>query len=100
MARRIVWAPKASKDFLAAIDFIAADAPANARRVADRVLRRVESLATMATGRPGRVADTYEAYVLRTSLIIAFELPDKSTINILRIIHAKRNWPEGEWPEQ
>ena len=98
MTRRIIWAPKASKDFLAAIDWIEADHPPNAHRVAERVLKRVASLAAVATGRPGRVAGTYESYVPRTSLIIAFQLPDKTTLQILRIIHAKRNWQDSEWP--
>ncbi len=98
MARRIIWAPKATRDFLAAIDFIEADSKVNGSRVADRLLKRVESLAAMATGRAGRVAGTYEVYMPRTSYIIVFELPDKSTIHVLRVIHAKRNWPEGEWP--
>jgi toxin ParE1/3/4 len=99
MARRIVWAPKASRDFLGAIDFIERESPTAARRVSERILKRVESLSEMATGRPGRVSGTYEIFVLRTSHVIAFELPDKSTLHILRIIHAKRNWPEGEWPQ-
>ena len=94
MTRGIVWAPKASKDFLAAIDWIEADHPINAHRVAERV----DSLAAMATGRPGRVAGTYESYVPRTSLIIAFQLTDKSILQILRIIHAKRNWQSDQWP--
>jgi plasmid stabilization system protein ParE len=98
MARRIIWAPKATKDFLAAIDFIESASLLNARRVADRVLKRVESLALTATGRPGRVPGTFEAYVPRTSLIIAFELPDKGRLHILRIIHVARDWREGEWP--
>ena len=98
MARRIVWGPKATRDFLGAIDFIESDSPQNARRVANRLLRRVESLANMATGRPGRVAGTYEAYVPRSSLIVAYQLPDAATLHILRIIHAKRNGQEGEWP--
>ena len=99
MTRRIAWAPRATRDFLAAIDWIEAEHPVNAQRVAKRVLDRVEGLASMATGRAGRVPGTYEVHVARTSLIIAFELPDKQSINILRLIHAKRNWLEGEWPE-
>ncbi len=99
MARRIIWAPKATRDFLAAIEYIEAESPIDAGRVATRVLKRVESLAVTSTGRPGRVSGTYESYVPRTSLIIAFELPDKGRLHILRLIHVKRDWREGEWPE-
>jgi toxin ParE1/3/4 len=31
--------------------------------------------------------------------IIAFELPDKQTLRVLRIVHGARDWPAGGWPE-
>jgi toxin ParE1/3/4 len=99
MPRQVIWAPKATKDFLAAIDFMEADSAINASRVANRVVKRIESLAQNAIGRPGRVSGTYEASIPHTSLIIAFELPDKSKLHILRIIHMRRNWRTDEWPE-
>jgi toxin ParE1/3/4 len=98
MARRIIWAPKASRDFLGAIDFIEVESKEYAKLVATRILKRVEALSEMTTGKPGRVVDTYEVYVPRANYLIAYELPDKGTIHILRVIHAKRNRPEGEWP--
>jgi toxin ParE1/3/4 len=98
MARRIIWAPKATLDFLSAIDHIESESPLNARRVAERLLKRIESLATLPTGRPGRVSGTYECRVPRTSHIISFELPNADAIHILRIIHERRNWRENEWP--
>jgi hypothetical protein len=48
-------------------------------------------------GRAGRVVGTYEKPVARTSLIIVYQATDE-ILHIVRIIHAKRNWPEGEWP--
>ncbi len=99
MTRRIIWAPKATRDFVVALDVIEASSAMNARRVADRVLTRIEALAQNAIGRPGRVSGTYEASVRHTSLIIAFELPDKTKLHILRIIHMRRNWGKVEWPE-
>jgi toxin ParE1/3/4 len=77
-------------------DYILADHPPNAERVSNRILKRVASLSNMATGRPGRVFGTLEVPIPKTSMIICFELPNKQTLNVLRLIDAKRNWPEEE----
>lgn len=99
MTRHVIWAPKAKKDFFQHLDYIHNDSPNNAELVRNRILTRVTSLAKTPTGRSGRVFGTYEIYVPKTSLIISYELPDEKTLNILRLIHAKRNWPKNEWPE-
>lgn len=99
MTLQIVWAPKAKKDFFHHLDYIHSDNPYNAELVRDRILTRIASMAITPTGRYGRVFGTYEIYVPKTALIISYELPDDKTLHILRLIHAKRNWPEGEWPE-
>ena len=78
---------------------LAADSEAAARLVMERLDSAVRMLAEMPIGRPGRVFGTYEKYVRKTSLIIAYELVGEDTLGILHIIHAKRNWPEGQWPE-
>ncbi len=99
MTRRVIWAPKARKDLFHHLDYIYNESPGNAELVRDRILLRVISLGQTATGRTGRVFGTYEAYVPKTSLIISYEVPDAKTLHVLRIIHAKRNWPEGVWPQ-
>jgi toxin ParE1/3/4 len=100
MAKRVTWAPKALADLYSCFDYILADHPPNADRVRDRILKRVMSLSEMTTGRPGRVFGTFEAYVPKTPMIICYEVPNKDTLHILRIIHAKRHWPAGEWPTE
>lgn len=100
MARRVIWAPKAQRDLFDCFDYIFADHPPNADLVRNRILKRVTSLSDMTTGRPGRVFGTFEALVTKTSMIICYELPDKQTLHVLRIIHAKRSWPDGGWPEK
>jgi toxin ParE1/3/4 len=95
MARRVTWAPKAQQDLF---DYILGDHPPNAELVRNRILKRVASPSDMATGRPSRVFGTFEVPIPKTSVIIYYELPDKHTLPVLRVIHAKRNWPEGEWP--
>jgi plasmid stabilization system protein ParE len=100
MAKRVTWAPKALADLYACFDYILADHPPNADRVRHRILKRVMLLSEMTTGRSGRVFGTFEAYVPKTSMIICYEVPDKDTLHILRLIHAKRDWPSGDWPTE
>jgi toxin ParE1/3/4 len=98
MKRRIAWGKRATADYHAQLEYIAEQDPANADRVDRRLMAAVEKLAERPIGRVGRVAGTYEKSVLKTSLIIAYVLDDDA-LHIVRIIHAKRNWPEGEWPK-
>jgi toxin ParE1/3/4 len=99
MSRRIVWAPRASKDLFQQLDYISIDSPKNADLVGGRIFDRITSLALMPTGRAGRVFGTYEIHVPKTSLIISYELPDSKTLHVLRLIHGARDWPHGEWPD-
>jgi plasmid stabilization system protein ParE len=83
------------------VAFIAQDNPAAARRVADRIRDTGKSLGDMATGRPGRVAGSYEKPVARLPYIIAYALTlrgGREVVAILRVIHTARDWPEENWP--
>jgi toxin ParE1/3/4 len=97
--RQIVWAPRASKDLFQQLDHISIESVQNAQLVSERVFDRLTLLASMPTGRAGRVFGTYEIHVPKTSLIISYELPDTKTLHVLRLIHGARDWPYGEWPE-
>lgn len=97
--RRVVWSDTARNDLRSAVRHIAADDPGAARLVRDRIDRAVALLADMPVGRHGRVKDTYEKVVLRTSYILAYAISDR-TITILHLIHAHRDWPEGTWPTE
>jgi plasmid stabilization system protein ParE len=96
--RRIVWADEARADVREAIRYIAADNPAAARSVRQRINDAVSLLADMPAGHPGRVKGTYEKPVRKTSYIIAYALSDRA-ITIIHVIHEKRDWPEDAWPE-
>lgn len=98
MKRRVRWSDKAAADYHDQLAFIADDSPINAERVDKRIFAAIELLATRPIGRAGRVAGTYEKSVAGTSLIVAYLL-EGEVLHVLRIIHAKRNWPEGEWPK-
>ncbi len=99
MTRRIRWGERAAQDYYEQLEFIANDSPANAELVDGRITSAVEQLAKRPIGRAGRVAGTYEKSITGTSLIVSYMLEDE-TLHIVRIIHMKRQWPKGEWPEE
>lgn len=78
--------------------YISQDNPSAAKSVAARIRATTDKLAFMPTARRGRIEGTFEKPVRGLPYIIAFELPDKQTLRILRVIHAARDWPEGGWP--
>lgn len=101
MTRPVLWSRDALDDLKKQLVRIAADDPVAARRVIDRLRKTVAELEDFATGRPGRVAGTYEKSVTGLPYIIAYEIVARGSgeiIAILRVIHAARNWPEGIWP--
>jgi toxin ParE1/3/4 len=97
--RAIEWSADALEDFDAAIGYIAIDSQAAATAVADRIFAAIELLSELPTGHQGRVKGTYEKFVQKTSYIVAYAMTER-TITVLRVIHAKRNWPAGEWPAE
>ena len=71
----------------------------NAHLVADRIDHSIALLAETAFGKLGRMQNTYEAVVPKTPFIIAYHLGKDNSLNIVRVIHGARDWPENEWPE-
>jgi len=67
------------------------------------ILWSEDALAHMSTGRPGRVAGSYEKVVSGIPYIVAYAIDaapgGRDSITVLRIIHTARNWPEGGWPQ-
>jgi len=96
--RRLVWAESALADFEQAISYLAQEDRSAARLVAERIDHASRQLAAIPTGRPGRVAGTYEKSVARSPYIIAYALQAEAVV-ILRVIHSARNWPAENWPE-
>jgi len=70
-----------------------------ARRVGEKLVAAIDKLAFMPAARAGCKAGTFEKPVRGLPYIVAFELPDKATLRVLRIIHTSRDWPAGAWPE-
>jgi len=92
---RIRWTYKALDNLDAAVEFIAADNPGAAQKVARIIQVPVQLLAEQpGIGRPGRVAGTRELVVSGLPYIIPYLEQDGSVI-ILRIMHASMKWPES-----
>jgi toxin ParE1/3/4 len=101
--RPIVWAETARADYRRALARIRAENPAAARRVSGVVQQAIEMVARRNIGRRGRVEGTFEKSVVGLPYVIAYALEAESEgterLVILRIIHASRDWPAGEWPK-
>jgi toxin ParE1/3/4 len=91
---RVRWRKEAAEDLEEAAEYIAADDPAAAARVALAVLNRTRELAeTPWIGRPGRVPDTRELVIPNTPLVVVYSAVG-STVWVLRVLHSARKWPE------
>lgn len=92
--RKLTWTPEASSDLLDIVRYIARENPHAARRVRNRIQTSAESLARMPLGRPGRNEGAHEKLVRGLPYIIAYSLLGDDTVEILRIVHSARDWPE------
>jgi toxin ParE1/3/4 len=91
----IVWSPEAIEDLLSLRAYIAEDNPAAARRVVLHVLESIEQLLpdNPQIGRAGRVSGTRELVIPRTPYIVPYRF-QRTTIQILRVYHGARGWPD------
>jgi toxin ParE1/3/4 len=91
-----VWSLEAIDDLAALRAYIEQDDPAAARRVALHIIHNLETLLPRSPemGRPGRVPGTRELVIPRTPFIVPYRLVGH-TIQILRIFHGARRWPEA-----
>lgn len=92
----IVWSPEAIEDLISLRAYIAEQSPAGAQRVALRILHDIEHLlpANPHLGRPGRVPGTRELVVPQTPYIVPYRAQGE-TIQILRVYHGARRWPDS-----
>jgi toxin ParE1/3/4 len=92
----ILWSPEAVNDLMSLRAYIAADNPAAARKVALHIMHNIEQLLpdSPRLGRPGRVPGTRELVIPNTPYIVPYRL-QRNTIQILRIYHGSRRWPDS-----
>jgi toxin ParE1/3/4 len=90
-----IWSPEAIADLAALRAHIAQDDPAAARRIALHILHNVEALLPNhpGMGRPGRVPGTRELVIPKTPFIVPYRV-EGDRIQILRVFHGARRWPE------
>jgi toxin ParE1/3/4 len=90
-----VWSPEAIDDLYSLRDHISKDSPAAAQRVAQHIIHNVETLLpdNPHLGRAGRVPGTRELVIPNTPFVVPYRIHD-GTLQILRIFHAARKWPE------
>lgn len=93
---KILWSLKAIQDLDLLRAYIAEESPANAERVALRILHDVEESLPdhPEMGRPGRVPGTRELAIPRTPYIVPYRM-HRQTIQILRVYHGARRWPDS-----
>ncbi len=91
----IIWLDRARREVIHIREYIAMDNPRVAQQVARRILEIAEKLrATPNIGRPGRLYGTRELVITGTPFIILYRVRD-GMIEILRVIHAARRWPDS-----
>lgn len=90
-----IWSPEAIADLVSLRAYIVQDNPAAAQRVALYIIHNVEMLlpGSPEMGRPGRVPGTRELVIPKTPYIVPYRLVG-NTIQVLRILHGARRWPE------
>jgi toxin ParE1/3/4 len=90
-----VWSPEAIDDLASLRAYISQDDPAAARRVVLHIIHNVEELlsANPDIGRPGRVPGTRELVIPQTQFIVPYRV-HADTIQILRVFHGARRWPD------
>jgi toxin ParE1/3/4 len=93
---RLFWSRRAINDLRAIQAFIEKNDPTAARTITLRIIDAVETMipTNPKLGRPGRAPGTREFVVAGTPYIVPYKLTG-GTIEVLRIYHGARRWPDG-----
>ena len=96
--RRIEYAPRYFRRLEDIRDRVAADNPAAAARLVQRIRTAVDRLAASpAIGRPGRVADTRELVISGTPYIVPYRV-NGDVVEVISVLHSAQRWPD-RFPE-
>ena len=93
---KLIWSPEALRDLKEVHAYIAKDSPASAKKVVERIVALVAGQlpANPNIGRPGRVPNTRELIISGTPFVVPYRT-GSDHIDILRIYHAARLWPDN-----
>lgn len=86
----IVWSARAKRDFDALCAYTAAESPKGAKRIASRILKRIDDLATMPLQGSLLPKGLRRLDITRTPYLLIFRVDDDA-IRLVRILHGKRN---------
>jgi toxin ParE1/3/4 len=91
----LIWSPESIHDLLSLRVHIAEHDPSAAKRVALHILYCVECLLAEnpKLGAPGRVPGTRELVIPKTPYIVPYRVRG-SRIEIARVYHSARRWPD------
>lgn len=91
---QIKWVRLALADLDQAAEFIFQDNPEAAKRIVKRIRDAARLLSDHPNaGRPGRVHGTRELVITDTPFILPYRVV-RNTVQILRVLHGARKWPE------
>ena len=92
----ILWSPEAIEDLNSLRAYIVQDNPSAARGVVLHIMDSVEQLLpnNPQIGCPGRIPGTRELVIPKTPFIVPYRL-QRNVIQILRVYHGARRWPES-----
>jgi toxin ParE1/3/4 len=89
-----VWSALARADLLAIVDYLLEVNPTAAVDTEQRIIEAIGQLADFpGLGRPGRVAGSRELVITGTPYIAVYRVR-RDAIEILRMLHGARKWPE------
>lgn len=89
---RVRWTTDAAQDLERICDYIAADRPDTARRIAKSILQAILELSKFPNqGRLGRVPGTRELVFPSLPFVAIYEVSED--VRILRILHGAQKWP-------
>lgn len=93
--RRLEYAPRYFRRLKDIHERIAAENPAAASRMVERIRAAVARLAASpAIGRPGRVGGTRELVIPRTPYIVPYRIKGEA-VQIITILHSAQRWPDS-----
>ena len=91
---KIRISPEAEQDLIEIFDYILVDNPLAAEKTLDVIYREIRYLCEHPNlGRVGRVSGTRELVLSGAPFIVPYQVK-KNTLEILRIYHSARKWPD------
>jgi toxin ParE1/3/4 len=87
------WSPESAADFAEIVQYIRAQNPSAADRVAHTIYESITSLESFSQrGRPGRVKDTRELILAPLPFIVVYRV-ERNVVEVARVLHGSQRWP-------